>query len=680
MRAYCKVALVGIGAWLIAGCVSGPGARPPWSDRSVDALVAPSLRKFRDAAEFERYRARLWKVGEEHGADWARNEPIPVAALLASSSTVVAPPCDPALQPCPQALEQISVTASRVTRPSITNNQEAGVDEGDIVKRFGRFLIVLHDGRLFSIDTGESGGRMTLVDRLDVYPSPDDDAWYDELLISDDALVVTGYSYEQEASELAIFRIDGAGVLTRAATFYITSDDYYSEDNYASRLVDGNLVLYTPLDLTAVRPGKEVGFPRIRRWTAATGYSDWQPLFGATDIYAPIQRTLDPVAHTISVCPIEVYGDWHCRSTGVIGPWYREFYVSPEYAFMWLSTDSYDLYRGKLDRCPPNVLSRDDAALPSGLYRIPLFGGSADAVLTVGAPLDQFSLDARAGEFLALLRVDPGYCEPVDDEHELRYARIPNTVFTARPRTLARDAYTAVPDPGGDIENRFTEGYLVYAGNRDDVSPRFEREGAEHRATEVVAVPVGAPQSLSIVPLRHTAVRVEVFGDNVVVDGYETSSGLSVSTLDLRRRPTIADTAYVDRALESEGRSHAFNARVEASGDGVFGLPTVFKDSLHRSWDSASNLHFFTVDAHLGIHQAGYLAASEEQEDPDYECEVSCIDWYGNARPIFMDGRIFALTGTEVIEGYLAGGQIVERQRVNMTGIPLHPRAPREDD
>ena len=49
-----------------------------------------------------------------------------------------------------------------------------------------------------------------------------------------------------------------------------------------------------------------------------------------------------------------------------------------------------------------------------------------------------------------------------------------------------------------------------------------------------------------------------------------------------------------------------------------------------------------------------------------YSCEVSCIDWYGNSRPIFTDGRVFGLTGTELIEGRIWGGEIHEVQRLNI--------------
>jgi hypothetical protein len=60
----------------------------------------------------------------------------------------------------------------------------------------------------------------------------------------------------------------------------------------------------------------------------------------------------------------------------------------------------------------------------------------------------------------------------------------------------------------------------------------------------------------------------------------------------------------------------------------------------------------------------------DEDGDDDgiggYSCEVSCIDWYGNSRPIFTDGRIFGLTGTELIEGRISRGKISELQRLNI--------------
>jgi hypothetical protein len=191
----------------------------------------------------------------------------------------------------------------------------------------------------------------------------------------------------------------------------------------------------------------------------------------------------------------------------------------------------------------------------------------------------------------------------------------------------------------------------------------------------LVAVPVESPRLYTTVPLAHSAERVEVFGNNIVVDGYRGDGGLTVSTVDLRARPAVASVSYLEGVLESEGRSHAFNGLVEQDGGGIFGLPTVFRGpSRWRFYDTESNVHFFTVDPGLSIGVAGYLAPDPDAIDEGYECDVSCVDWYGNARPIFMNGRIFALTSTELIEGRLVNRQIVELQRVGVTGTPLHRR------
>ena len=46
-------------------------------------------------------------------------------------------------------------------------------------------------------------------------------------------------------------------------------------------------------------------------------------------------------------------------------------------------------------------------------------------------------------------------------------------------------------------------------------------------------------------------------------------------------------------------------------------------------------------------------------------CRASCVDWYGNARPLFLRGRYIALLGYELVEGAMDRGQIHEMRRVS---------------
>ena len=54
--------------------------------------------------------------------------------------------------------------AGAAAEPGITNTQEAGVDEGGIVKMRGDILVILRRGRLFTVSTGR---RRDAADRFD---------------------------------------------------------------------------------------------------------------------------------------------------------------------------------------------------------------------------------------------------------------------------------------------------------------------------------------------------------------------------------------------------------------------------------------------------------------------------------------------------------------------------------
>jgi hypothetical protein len=57
-------------------------------------------------------------------------------------------------------------------------------------------------------------------------------------------------------------------------------------------------------------------------------------------------------------------------------------------------------------------------------------------------------------------------------------------------------------------------------------------------------------------------------------------------------------------------------------------------------------------------------AGTAETNEAD-ACKASCVDWYGNARPLFANGRVFALLGYEIVEGKLKGNRLVEQRRID---------------
>jgi hypothetical protein len=82
----------------------------------------------------------------------------------------------------------------------------------------------------------------------------------------------------------------------------------------------------------------------------------------------------------------------------------------------------------------------------------------------------------------------------------------------------------------------------------------------------------------------------------------------------------------------------------------------------HLFEDSAA-LIFLRNDA-LEFHEVGELGAQADRATDD-ACRASCVDWYGNARPLFVRGRVLALLGYEIVEGKLGEDRMRELRRIN---------------
>lgn len=668
--------LIGLAGLLLASSAVAQPAKAP----DAQPPVWTRLERFSSEADFARYMHALRRVqrlrglSERRGVQYAQAE-----AVLCPDGSL--PPCRaPAAH---QDGEEVVVTGTIMRNSSasvsaITNVQTLGVDEGDVVKQIGQYLIVLQDGRLFVADT-RPGGRpgLALSTRINVYRKDDADTWYDELLVTPDRVLVTGYNYDLGAAEYNVFAFRD-GRLSREATYYISSDDYYDIDNYASRLIDGRLVLYTPINLWDIDIDDDAPkWPMVRRWLRederGVAISAGRHLFDARDIYRPVSRSLDPTLHTISVCPLgtpRAGDELECESRGFIAGGERQFFVSTSDVYLWTTPSWYEQSGdysnecGGADALGPN---------PATVFRVPVRGSAPTAIFARGRPLDQFGMASTDTEFRALLAWNSGYCAGSDQDVAVRYFHAPFSAFSNRPRSAAPYNYLEAPSPmTAEFGTRFLEHYVVYGGRTSSYAN--VPDDGETRTARVVALSLDGLNRATVLQTNHDAMRVDRVGDNAIVTGYGSDRGLSISMVRLTHgAPAVADTTLLEGRYESEGRSHAFNSLVDEDNAGLMGVPTVTRTrQAGRWWDysRASDVSFLAVDANARLKALGPLRAAANARDPRYQCQVSCIDWYGNSRPIFTDGRVFALSETEIIEGTVEGGAIREIRRLNLTVPP----------
>ncbi len=613
-----------------AGCGEAPSsAIPPVYANPTVSTASKPMRAFRSDKELADY---LRKAAQKMARRRAE-----LQAMFSSDA-----PADTSVA------KSVAGVAGKTEDPSesVTNVQHAGVDEGGIVKLHGNHLVVLRRGRLFTVKIGD--GELRPISTVDAF-GPDIDpkyTWYDEMLVAEDTIAVIGYSYERGGTEVGLFRIDDNGALSYRYTYHLRSNDYYSSRNYASRLIGNKLIFYTPLYLSMNPEDPFQNFPAVRKWHKGATLSEFQRIVAWTNVYRPEREINGNLAlHTVTSC--DLAGDFKCTATAVLGPPGRVFYVSPQSVYVWLTDWTIDGNTSKST---------------SMLYRMPLDGSGPSALGVSGSPVDQFSfLESADGHLNVLVRSNAngdGMWAAESAEGEVALLRVALSSFSDGSGNAAASNYRKLIKPEGyTFQNRFVGDYLIYGTGSGWGSPQTNGDSK----LELVRWAGGPAYELS---LPHGVDRIEVMGHDAVVVGTD-GKDLHFSAVRLDDSPAVAFRYTRPNASQGELRSHGFFYKPDGPDSGTLGLPisTPARPGYRHLFEESASILFLRNESG-GLREVGTLAARSEGAVND-SCRASCVDWYGNARPLFVRGRLFALLGYELVEGAVAGGQIRELRRVS---------------
>src|SRR5690349_15067755 len=158
--------VVALGMVLALALCAGSGCSSPSAATSA-TLDSGGMKAFPSEAELSQFARTMQKrspeVFRESGYAYEAAPPVALNAPPNLADTALEEPAE---------------------RGQITNVQEAGVDEGGIVKTAGDYLVVLRRGRIFTIRHGH--GALEPVDTIDAFPPGAANpaaTWYDELLV-----------------------------------------------------------------------------------------------------------------------------------------------------------------------------------------------------------------------------------------------------------------------------------------------------------------------------------------------------------------------------------------------------------------------------------------------------------------------------------------------------------------
>jgi hypothetical protein len=549
----------------------------------------------------------------------------------------------------------------------ITNNQEKGVDEGGIVKNIGDSLIVLRQGVVYV--SAVAGGTLKQSDAQFVAPTEQlkNDVWYDEMLVSGDRIYVIGFrthglgdaataggecpSKVTSGTEINSFRL-ADGKLVRLKTTYLRSYDYYSNSDYASRMVDGKMVLSFPVsafewcekssDYVAVTP-------KYLSYDVKAGFVEQGPLFSHDQVIPNIEDVFAPVYHTTLSCDLPDDGSLSCKGSALISDTMPYKYVTPERIYLMNATK---------------------------LFAVSLHDMSYKVHAVKGRPLNQFSF-AERGDVLHLLTTSP-LSRPTSPtpnmmpemmlpmtEDKIELLQLPLADFDAAgQQDLAGKVRVLSSEEERDLElyqNRFVGDFLTYATS-------------SQRGQSIHAIDLISGKSRQMDLSQGTVSRLEAALDQGLFvalesDKPQTESGpqskLTVMLIDLKAEKPDLTGLDLGTFMNGESRSHGFFARRQEDGSALIGLAVLSEKAGSASMlrdGSLAGVAFIRGSSDYKLTSLGTVVAGGGQEN----CASSCVDWYGNTRPIFLSNRIFGLTGNELIEASLMGDKITEVSRMRL--------------
>src|SRR5207247_5219200 len=134
--------------------------------------------------------------------------------------------------------------------------------------------------------------------------------------------------------------------------------------------------------------------------------------------------------------------------------------------------------------------------------------------------------------------------------------------------------------------------------------------------------------------LTHGVDRIEALGSDAIVVGTD-GSDLHFTGIRLSNAPEVTDEYIRKGASQGELRSQGFFYKPDGPESGVLGLPISVpgRSGYRHLFEDSAAILFLRNDG-LHFQELGELSAQSEKAVDD-ACRASCVDWYGNSRPIF---------------------------------------------
>lgn len=567
------------------------------------------------------------------------------------------------LCPLPIHLQQTVRTGPSLSDGTTTLAPRNQLDRADDVKQIGRFLIVLRRGRLFTVDLGNgslrnrrlrSAGSISVVDTNDVARN----GAHDLILVHDERIFVLGFDEAGHGPNLIVVHMNAQGRLRVGGRYRLTPFNRFAGWDNDARLVGDQLIFYASLPLE-LRQGERTWSPPTLRRAIPTDSGErqdvptpWKVFRLASDGAVGSSVYL----HEVTSCDLRRPA-LTCTSRIVVGPPLTSSFASPTALYMWTT------------RARVSSDSVGGIKSTSTLLRFASGEPGVSALLVSGSPTDEYSFVEAHGDSLnvfvhAAAREVASWRLGEPTALAAALLRISTHDFGDGTRAVVAGAYREVPAGGvGTLQNRIIGRWLLYA-NREDGYIRTQKPATlfAHSMASGETARLVFPQWIDL---------IDAMGSDALV-AFGSDAGVRFDAIALGAH--AASRAHFILQRPSWRSLHVLGTAFHRTGNdgGILGITA--NSALDESPQNEPSAVHFLRTTDRGFAKLGTVVASREISVTNAadECKRSCDDWFGNTRALFIDGRVFALIGYELIEAEIRHSRVVERQRLNFTpGMPV---------
>ena len=234
-------------------------------------------------------------------------------------------------------------------------------------------------------------------------------------------------------------------------------------------------------------------------------------------------------------------------------------------------------------------------------------------------------------------------------------ARVPLSAFSARMETVAESALRRLPGTnGGSVQNRFVGGVPLVRHRQLVVSPNDHRAANVPNPLNACAVRYAAKDAAQTIT-AHGVGRIKAMGAHAVVIG-TAGKTCTFPGVALARSQHSFPIPQPD-AAQGETKPRLL-LQTRSNDLGLIGLPIAMANRPgHKQLTEGSAAVLFLRNQSLALFTAGPARRARAMQAAMTVAKSPCVDWYGNARPLFLKGRVFALMGYEIVERWRGGNR-----------------------